>query len=62
MITNPIKIEMVTSCISDIEEIVEAVRKLKKSNPDEILDITIRVENADIYKTVIKPGMRTCLV
>ena len=38
MITNPIKIEIVTSCISDIEGIVEAVKKLRKSNPDEVVE------------------------
>ena len=43
MITNPIKIEIVTSYISDIEGIVEAVRKLRKSNPDETLEVTVRV-------------------
>lgn len=43
MITNPIKIEIVTSHISDIERIVEAVRKLRKSNPDEVLEVTVRV-------------------
>ena len=62
MTVKPIKIEIVTSCISDIEGIVEAVRKLRNSNPDETLDVTIRVENADIYKTVVKPGMKICLV
>lgn len=43
MITNPIKIEIVTSYISDIERIVEAVKKLRKSNPDEVLEVTVRV-------------------
>ncbi len=43
MTTNPIKIEIVTNYISDIERIVEAVRKLRKSNPDEVLEVTIRV-------------------
>ena len=62
MTAKPIKIEIVTSCISDVERIVEAVRKLRKSNPDETLEVAIRVENADIYKTVVKPGMKICLV
>nr|DAS70494.1 MAG TPA: hypothetical protein [Caudoviricetes sp.] len=62
MTVKPINIEIVTNYISDIERIVEAVRKLRKSNPDEILDIAIRVENADIYKTVVKPGIKICLV
>ena len=44
MITNPIKIEIVTSYISDIERIVEVVKKLRKSNPDETLEVTVRVE------------------
>ena len=43
MIKNPIKIEIVTSCIFDVERIVEAVRKLRKSNPNETLEITVRV-------------------
>lgn len=56
------KIEIVTSCISDLDGIFKEVRKLRESNPDETLDIAIRVENADIYKTVVKPGMKICLV
>ena len=44
MITNPIKIEIVTSCISDVERIVEAVRNIRKSNPDEVLEVMVRVE------------------
>ena len=43
MTAKPIKIEIVTSCISDIERIVEVVRKLRKSNPDETLEVTVRV-------------------
>lgn len=43
MTIKPIKIEIVTSCISDIERIIEAVRKLRKSNPDEVLEVTVRV-------------------
>lgn len=43
MTAKPIKIEIVTSCISDVERIIEAVRKLRKSNPDETLEVTIRV-------------------
>ena len=62
MTAKPIMIEIVTSCISDIERIVEVIRKLRKSNPDEVLDVAIRVENADIYKTFVKPGMKICLV
>ncbi len=54
MITNPIKIEIVTSCISDIEGIVEAVRKLRKSNPDETLEVTVRVEKMRSTHKVIK--------
>lgn len=62
MTVKPIKIEIVTNYLSDIERIVEVVRKLRESNPDETLDVAIRVENADIYKTVVKPGMKICLV
>lgn len=43
MTAKPIKIEIVTSYITDIEGIVDAVRKLRKSNPDETLEVTIRV-------------------
>lgn len=43
MTANPIKIEIVTSYISDIEGIVEAVRNIRKSNPDETLEVTVRV-------------------
>ena len=43
MTVKPIKIEIVTSDISDIERIVEAVKKLRKSNPDEVLEVTVRV-------------------
>ncbi len=57
MITNPIKIEIVTSLISDIERIVEAVRKLRKSNPDETLEVTIRVENFGNVKNVVHPWL-----
>ena len=44
MTTNSIKIEVVISYISDAKRIVEAVRKLRKSNPDETLVVTVRVE------------------
>lgn len=44
MTVKPIKIEVVTSYLSDIERIVEAVRKLRKSNPDEVLEAMVRVE------------------
>lgn len=57
MITNPIKIEIVTSCIADLERIVEAVKKLRKSNPDEIWDIAIRVENFGNVKNVVHPWL-----
>ena len=62
MITKPIKIEITADSISDLGLIIEAIKKLRESNPDETLDVTIRVENADIYKTVVKPGMKICLV
>jgi hypothetical protein len=60
--TKPIKIEITADSISDLKLIIESIKKLRESNPDEILDVTIRVENADIYKTVVKPGMKICLV
>ena len=62
MMTQPIKIEITADSISDLVLIIEAIKKLRESNPDETLDVTIRVENADIYKTVVKPGMKICLV
>ena len=57
MTVKPIKIEIVTSCISDLERIVEAVKKLRKSNPDEIWDIAIRVENFGNVKNVVHPWL-----
>ncbi|MBF1009921.1 MAG: hypothetical protein HXK76_02690 [Lachnoanaerobaculum sp.] len=62
MMTKPIKIEITADSISDLKLIIESIKKLRESNPDETLDVTIRVENADIYKTVVKPGMKICLV
>ncbi len=53
MITNPIKIEIVTSCISDVERIVEAVRNIRKSNPDETLEVTVRVEKFGNVKNIV---------
>ncbi len=43
MTIKPIKIEIVTSCISDLDGIFKEVRKLRKSNPYETLEVTIRV-------------------
>lgn len=62
MMTQPIKIEITADSISDLGLIIEAIKKLRNSNPDETLDVTIRVENAEIYKTVVKPGMKIGLV
>ena len=62
MMTKPIKIEITADSISDLKLIIESIKKLRESNPDETLDVTIRVENADIYKTVVKPGMKIGLV
>ena len=62
MMTKPIKIEITADSISDLGLIIESIKKLRESNPDETLDVAIRVENADIYKTVVKPGMKICLV
>lgn len=58
MITNPIKIEIVTSCISDVERIVEAVRNIRKSNPDETLEVTVRVEKMCSTHKVIKADFK----
>ena len=62
MMTKPIKIEITADSISDLKLIIESIKKLRESNPDETLDVAIRVENADIYKTIVKPGMKICLV
>ena len=62
MMTQPIKIEITADSISDLGLIIEAIKKLRNSNPDETLDVAIRVENAEIYKTVVKPGMKIGLV
>ena len=62
MMTKPIKIEITADSISDLGLIIESIKKIRESNSNEILDVTIRVENADIYKTVVKPGMKIWLV
>lgn len=58
MTIKPIKIEIVTSYISDIERIVEAVRKSRNSNPDETLEVTIRVEKMCSTHKVIKADFK----
>lgn len=58
MTIKPIKIEIVTSCISDIDRIVEAVRKLRKSNPDETLEVTVRVEKMCSTHKVIRADFK----
>lgn len=58
MTTNPIKIEIVTSYISDIEGIVEAVRNIRKSNPDETLEVTVRIEKMRSTHKVIKADFK----
>ena len=58
MTVKPIKIEIVTSHISDIERIVEAVRKLRKSNPDETLEVIIRVEKMCSTHKVIEADFK----
>ena len=58
MTLKPIKIEIVTSCISDVERIIEAVRKLRKSNPDETCEVTIRVEKMCSTHKVIKADFK----
>lgn len=57
MTAKPIKIEIVTSCISDIERIIEAVRKLRKSNPDEVLEVKVRVEKFGNVKNIVHPWL-----
>lgn len=57
MITNPIKIEIVTSCISDVERIVEAVRNIRKSNPGETLEVKVRVEKFGNVKNIVRPWL-----
>ena len=61
MTAKPIKIEIVTSCISDVERIVEAVRKLRKSNPDETLEVTVRVEKMCSTHKAIKTDFKKSL-
>lgn len=58
MTANPIKIEIVTSYISDIEGIVEAVRNIRKSNPDETLEVTVRVEKMCSTHKAIKADFK----
>lgn len=58
MTANPIKIEIVTSYISDIEGIVEAVRNIRKSNPDETLEVTVRVEKMCSKHKAIKADFK----
>ena len=58
MTLKPIKIEIVTSYISDIEGIVEAVRNIRKFNPDETLEVTVRVEKMCSTHKVIKADFK----
>ena len=58
MIIKPIKIEIVTNYLSDIERTVEAVRKLRKSNPDETLEVTVRVEKMCSTHKVIRADFK----
>ena len=57
MTVKPIKIEIVTNYLSDIERIVGVVRKLRNSNPDEVLEVTVRVENFGNVKNVVHPWL-----
>lgn len=57
MTVKPIRIEIITSCISDLERIVETVKKLRKSNPDEVLEVTVRVEKFGNVKNVVHPWL-----
>ena len=58
MTIKPIKIEIVTSCISDLDGIFKVVRKLRESNPDETLDVAIRVEKMCSTHKVIKADFK----
>ena len=58
MTAKPIKIEILTSYISDIGGIVEAVSKLRKSNPVETLEVTVRVEKMCSTHKVIKADFK----
>lgn len=58
MTVKPIKIEIVTSCISDLDGIFKEVRKLRESNPDETLDVAIRVEKMCSTHKVIKADFK----
>ena len=58
MTLKPIKIEIVTSCISDVERIIEAVRNIRKSNPDETLEVTVRVEKMCSTHKAIKADFK----
>lgn len=58
MTAKPIKIEIVTSCISDLDGIFKKVRKLRESNPDETLDVAIRVEKMCSTHKVIKADFK----
>lgn len=58
MTAKPIKIEIITSYISDIEGIVEAVRNIRKFNPDETLEVTVRVEKMCSTHKAIKADFK----
>lgn len=58
MTIKPIKIEIVTSCISDLDGIFKEVRKLRESNPDETLDVAVRVEKMCSTHKVIKADFK----
>ena len=57
MIVKPIKIEIVTSCISDLNGIFKEVRKLRESNPDETLEVMVRVEKFGNVKNIVHPWL-----
>ena len=57
MTIKPIKIEIVTSCISDLDGIFKEVRKLRKSNPDETLEVKVRVEKFGNVKNIVHPWL-----
>lgn len=57
MTAKPIKIEIVTSCISDLNGIFKEVRKLRESNPDETLEVMVRVEKFGNVKNIVHPWL-----
>ena len=58
MTIKPIKIEITADSISDLKLITESIKKLRESNPDETLEVTIRVEKMCSTHKVIKADFK----